>query len=66
MYTRGEGYDKTYSKVKGVHGIANPNMGFACQLLQVLPELSLVGPQPLVIKPEVAHAATRTGPQPRG
>jgi hypothetical protein len=25
---------RSYAAVKGVHGIANPNMGFACQLIQ--------------------------------
>ena len=34
MYARGESYDKVYASVKAVHGIANPNMGFACQILQ--------------------------------
>ena len=34
MATRDEPYDSTYAAVKAVHGIANPNMGFACQLIQ--------------------------------
>ncbi|KAK3268086.1 hypothetical protein CYMTET_23391 [Cymbomonas tetramitiformis] len=34
MYREGASYDATYQAVKAVHGIANPNMGFACQLLQ--------------------------------
>lgn len=34
MFKSREGYDQVYGRVKAVHGIANPNMGFACQLIQ--------------------------------
>jgi len=34
MYRRGDPYDTVYQAVKAIHGIANPNMGFACQLVQ--------------------------------
>ena len=34
MWRDGEGYDDAFARVKAVRGVANPNMGFACQLLQ--------------------------------
>jgi hypothetical protein len=34
MWRDGAGYDDTFARVKAARGVANPNMGFACQLLQ--------------------------------
>ena len=34
MWRDGEGYDDAFARVKAARGVANPNMGFACQLLQ--------------------------------
>jgi predicted protein tyrosine phosphatase len=34
MWRDGDGYDDAFARVKAARGVANPNMGFACQLLQ--------------------------------
>ena len=34
MWKQGRGYDDTFAEVKQRRGIANPNIGFICQLLQ--------------------------------
>ena len=34
MWRDAAGYDDTFARVKAARGVANPNMGFACQLLQ--------------------------------
>jgi len=52
MQQRGESYDAVFRAVKSIHGIANPNMGFACQLLQWHARRS-----------NPAQASPRTGPR---
>jgi len=32
MWRDGKGYDEVYQRVRAVRGVANPNMGFACQV----------------------------------
>jgi Dual specificity phosphatase, catalytic domain len=34
MWRKGQSFDDAFENVKAARGIANPNMGFACQLLQ--------------------------------
>mmetsp|Transcript_7479 Transcript_7479/g.16214 ORF Transcript_7479/g.16214 Transcript_7479/m.16214 type:complete len:611 (+) Transcript_7479:177-2009(+) len=34
MWKYGETYDEVFAKVKSIRGVANPNIGFTCQLLQ--------------------------------
>lgn len=34
MWKTGQTYDEVFAKVKGIRGVANPNIGFTCQLLQ--------------------------------
>ena len=34
MWREGLNYDEAYSRVKAARGVANPNIGFTCQLLQ--------------------------------
>ncbi|KXZ45392.1 hypothetical protein GPECTOR_55g298 [Gonium pectorale] len=34
MWRSGKPYDEVFAAVKGVRGVANPNIGFTCQLLQ--------------------------------
>ncbi|PNW79482.1 hypothetical protein CHLRE_09g416950v5 [Chlamydomonas reinhardtii] len=34
MWRSGKPYDEVFAAVKGIRGVANPNIGFTCQLLQ--------------------------------
>ena len=34
MWRSGSSYDEVFSQVKQARGVANPNIGFTCQLLQ--------------------------------
>jgi hypothetical protein len=82
MWREGRGYDEVFAEVKGMRGVANPNIGFICQLLQwqkrraaaggaaAAPRLYRVAPQsqqaPLYLVPKMAPAARPAALDPRG
>eukprot|EP00898_Chlorokybus_atmophyticus_P007167 jgi/Chlat1/7451/Chrsp6S07459 len=57
MWRNNANYDDTFHLVKAVRGVANPNMGFACQLLQWQKSRCTVeAPRVFRIAPHCQHA----------
>ncbi|CAL9058502.1 unnamed protein product [Musa banksii] len=46
MWREGQSFDDAFQFVKAARGIANPNMGFACQLLQCQKRVHAIPPSP--------------------
>lgn len=68
MWKLGKPYDEVYQTVRALRGVASPNIGFTCQLLQwqVRPSMGLWGPHaPPVLKgygPEGSAAGSAAPP----
>lgn len=59
MWKLDQGYDEVYQAVKAIRGVANPNIGFTCQLLQWQKRRAAAEPpQPRVLR--IAPASLNT------
>ena len=49
MWRNDKAYDETFQQVKAMRGVANPNIGFICQVRSLLPDCAFGSHHPATV-----------------